>query len=169
MTPRPTHLLFVWLAAFSACSAPLRHGKDSDTAAAEANRAADQAPRAAPSPRPPPANSRPLITAEEMAELERQYARGIDAFEQSRILEAAGHLEAVYKRSPHFREAGSYLKRAYLSIGMEQYTNGDLAGAIRIWSEALRIDQKDEKALAYISRTRQELKKIEQQSSEKKP
>ena len=50
-----------------------------------------------------------------------------------------------------------YLKREYLTRGMESFAAGNLNDAVQHWERALRLDPGDEKARAYLTRAQEHL------------
>lgn len=161
-------LMATTFAAFG-CAGSSKHGQAADTKATTPRPKPTAINAPARSTPPSPRTPRPEMTAAQLVELERSYQLGVEAFDAMQLHEAVWYFESIREALPHFRETESYLRRAYLAIGMEQYTNGDPQAAIRIWKNVLLIDPKDEQALAYIRRTEAEVHTIERLSEEKKP
>ena len=97
---------------------------------------------------------------EKLREVARAYREGEQAMAQNRLEVAAQYFESVYQSVPKYKDIALRLRQAYLFLGMEHYTEGEPERAIDVWSKVLSIDPNDEKALAYIRKTKQEIEKI---------
>ncbi len=104
------------------------------------------------------------VTADERREAERMYRAGVEEFRQRKNREAIRYFEFVYGLLPDYENVESYLKQAYLFLGMEQYTSGQLAEAITEWEKILAVDPRDEKALTYLRRARLAMEKAKELS-----
>jgi Tfp pilus assembly protein PilF len=62
----------------------------------------------------------------------------------------------VWSIQPGYQRVDDYLKREYLTRGMERFAAGDLDEAVRLWEQALRIDPKDERTLGYLARAQEQ-------------
>jgi len=123
-------------------------------------------PAAADREEPPAKPQRREATAEEIREAEQMYRSGLDVFKEDRWTEAIRYFEFVYGLVPDFENVETYLKQAYLFLGMDHYTAGELAAAIETWERILRIDPGDEKALSYLRKARVEIQKTQEISGE---
>lgn len=105
---------------------------------------------------PPPAPARALTGAErrEVAEL---YQRGLTAMQAGNTDVAIRYWELVWEKAPDYQNVRQSLKQEYLARGMESFAAGNLTEAVRQWENALRMDPRDERARAYLSRAQEHL------------
>jgi tetratricopeptide (TPR) repeat protein len=102
------------------------------------------------------------LTQEQRREVERLYARGMEAVAANRNSEAVPYFELVLSIDPEHGGAGEYLKREYLMRGMEFFADGRLDEAVAVWEKALRIDPDDERVNGYLSRAREQIARTRQ-------
>ncbi len=119
--------------------------------------------------KPRKSGSRPGPTAEQLRQAARAYQEGVEAMTQNRLEVAARLFETVHESVPRYKDIAARLRQAYLFLGMEHYTEGEPEEAIQVWTKVLEIDPQDEKALAYIRKTKQELEKIRELPGVKEP
>ncbi len=91
------------------------------------------------------------------AELEALYRRGLDAARRQRPDEAMRYWELVWNAKPGYRQVTEYLKREYLTRGMEAFAAGRLEAAVTHWRNVLRIDPNDARAGGYLARAQQQI------------
>jgi tetratricopeptide (TPR) repeat protein len=103
-----------------------------------------------------PDNARSPLTDSQRREVERLYESGTVALEAGRAEDAIRYLELVWSMDPTYRRAAEYLKREYLTKGMEYFADGDMDRAQEIWEKALRVDPTDQRTLGYLSRVREQ-------------
>jgi len=101
------------------------------------------------------------ISAEERERLRPVYQRGIDFFKQADFARAIAEWERVYRISPAYEQVSDYLVKAYQYLGMEHYAKHEYDRALEVWSKILAVDHNNEKAIRYISKTKEELSKLE--------
>ena len=58
----------------------------------------------------------------------------------------------MWSARPDYREVAGYLKREYLTRGMEPFAAGRLDEAVAEWERVLRIDPDDQRAHGYLAR-----------------
>ena len=63
---------------------------------------------------------------------------------------------AATSARPDYREVAGYLKREYLTRGMEAFAAGRLDDAMAQWERVLRIDPTDERARGYMARAQEQ-------------
>ncbi len=83
--------------------------------------------------------------------------RGLAAIRAQRQDDALRYLEIVWSARPDYRQAAAYLKREYLSRGLELFAAGRLEDAAAEWEKVLRVDPSDERARGYLDRAQKEL------------
>ncbi len=132
-----------------------------ERAAAAIAGAREAAARKAAAPAPV-AKSRPALSPAEQRQADDLYARGIAAFEKGRRDQGLRYLELVYDLDPTHPGVKAGLKREYLALGLEAFTNGQLPEAVSAWEKALKIDPTDERTAAYLLRARQHLARSRQ-------
>jgi hypothetical protein len=108
-------------------------------------------------------------TAEQLRQAAWAYRDGAEAMSQNRLEVAAQRFEEGYRVAPKYRDIQARLLQAYLFLGMELYTEGNPEQAIQVWKKVLEIDPHNEKALAYIRKTQQELERIRELPGAKQP
>ena len=108
-------------------------------------------------------------SAEQLRLAAGAYQEGVAAMTQNRLEVAVRHFETVYRSVPKYKDIPVRLRQAYLFLGMEHYTEGEPEEAVEVWSKVLEIDPQNEKALAYIRKTKQELEKIRELPGVKAP
>ena len=101
------------------------------------------------------------ISVEERERLRPAYARGIDCFTRGDFARAITEWEGVYRVYPAYEQVTDYLVKAYQYLGMEHYAHHDYDGALEVWNKILVVDANNEKAIRYISKTKEELSKLE--------
>jgi len=89
-------------------------------------------------------------------EIEDLYQRGLAALRAQRDDDALRYLELVWSSRPDYREAAAYLKREYLTRGMEAFAAGRLDAAVELWQRVLRVDPNDERARGYLDRVQKQ-------------
>ncbi len=110
-----------------------------------------RAPASRPAARAPEAG--PRLTDREIEDL---YQRGAAALRDRRGDDALRYWELVWSARPGYREVDSYLKREYLTRGMESFAAGRLDDAVGLWERVLRVDPADERARGYLERARKQ-------------
>lgn len=104
--------------------------------------------RASKQPNPsPPANARAL---------DAQIDKGLAALEAGRFDTAAHLLNGVWQVAPTYRNVAEPLTRAWLFMGMREYSAQRFDNAIRTWERILTVDPGNAKALRYLQKTREE-------------
>ena len=85
-------------------------------------------------------------------EVEDLYRRGLAAITEHRPDDALRYWELVQSLSPGDPRVAEYLKREYLTRGMEHFAAGRVEEAMSHWQKALAIDPADERARGYMAR-----------------
>ena len=111
----------------------------------ERTRLARGAPGAPTEPRIPP------------KELELLYRRGLTSMQSGQTTDALRMWEIVWSASPHYRQVTDYLKREYLTRGMEAFAAGRIDEASAQWRKALRVDPDDARAQGYLERAQKQI------------
>ena len=99
------------------------------------------------------------------AEIESKYSRGLEAFNRGELETAAQLLSDVWMASPDFDDAATLLTRAYLLLGMAQYSQDKYDVAIQYWRRALDVDPNNLKANRYIRRAEEEIRRLDRVSN----
>ncbi len=100
-------------------------------------------------------------SAADSEESMRKYERGIELFTRSDFRNAIGVWEEVWKADPDFENVSEYLIKAYQFLGMELYAGQRYKRALEMWERILLIDPDNAKAQRYITRTKEELSRLE--------
>jgi tetratricopeptide (TPR) repeat protein len=66
--------------------------------------------------------------------------------------DALRYWELVQSLRPGYQRVVEYLKREYLTRGMEHYAAGRVEEAMSLWQKALDVDPQDERARGYMAR-----------------
>jgi tetratricopeptide (TPR) repeat protein len=119
-------------------------------AAAIGGQAAPQVQKSAAAAAPAPAG----LTDREVESL---YNRGLEAMRLKRPGDALHCWELVWSARPGYRQVADYLKREYLTRGMEAFASGYLEQAVGHWKRALEMDPNDVRARGYLERAQQQL------------
>jgi tetratricopeptide (TPR) repeat protein len=101
------------------------------------------------------------ISAEERERLRPAYDRGIRFLSEADFARAIAEWEGVYRAAPQYERVAGYLVKAYQYLGMEYYARHEYERALEIWNKILVVDPNNEKAIRYITKTREELSKLE--------
>ena len=102
--------------------------------------------------------ARPAVDAKK---LRPKYERGIELFTRSDFRNAIKVWEEVWKLDPEFENVSKYLIKAYQFLGMELYAGQCYEKALEMWERILLVDPGNGKAQRYITRTKEELSKLE--------
>ena len=116
------------------------------------------APRAA-----APATSKPL-SEELQREIETLDRRARDAFERGELQDAILNWERVLGLSPAHGSVKAYLVNAYKYVGVDLYGQNRLREAVETWRKAARIEPHNEEIRQYISRTENEIMRLQELS-----
>jgi tetratricopeptide (TPR) repeat protein len=85
-------------------------------------------------------------------EVDDLYRRGLAAMAERRPDDALRYFELVQSLSPGYQRAVEYLKREYLTRGMEHFAAGRVEEAMSHWQKALAVDPADERTRGYLAR-----------------
>jgi tetratricopeptide (TPR) repeat protein len=105
-------------------------------------------------PEPEPAT--PGISAEAIG----KYEEATDLLSRGAVGEAARTLADVVKQYPDYAAARAKLVEAYTYQGLDFYSKGSLAAALRVWEKALALDPENEKLKRYINKAEIEIDQI---------
>ena len=94
-------------------------------------------------------------------ELRPKYERGIKLFTRSDFRNAIIVWEEVWKLDPEFENVSEYLIKAYQFLGMDLYAGQRYEKALEMWERILLVDPRNGKAQRYITRTKEELSRLE--------
>jgi tetratricopeptide (TPR) repeat protein len=100
------------------------------------------------------------LSREEIEELVPMYEKGVEYFKRGDFTNAIGQWRDVWTKYPLFENVEDYLVRAYQYKGMELYSRHQYKEALDVWEKVLDVDPDNEKALRFISRTREELARL---------
>ena len=78
------------------------------------------------------------------------------AMQQGRSDDALRFWEIVWSADPHYFQVADYLKREYLTRGMEAFARGQLDEASSFWRRALAVDPTDARAAGYLERAQKQ-------------
>ncbi|MBU1072485.1 PorV/PorQ family protein, partial [bacterium] len=102
----------------------------------------------------------PTLSASRRQELAALSRRARELFDAGDADEAVRIWELVWSENPHGQEVCDALREEYLTRGMAAYAAGDLAGAVKIWEQALRVAPDDPRTQGYLERARQQQARI---------
>lgn len=124
----------------------------------QARQAADAAGRKTASPAPA-ARAGEAAPASTLAdeEVEELYQLGLSALRSQRPADALRYWEHVWTERPGYRQVGDFLKREYLTRGMEAFAAGKLPEAVAMWERVLKVDPNDARAQGYLARVQQQI------------
>ncbi len=98
-------------------------------------------------------------------ELTDLYQRGVRALESGRSGEAVHYWEMVWSADPEFEGVQDRLLQGYLTLGMEEFANGQLRAAVDRWERAVRVAPDDPRARGYLERAHKQLQQMERISA----
>ena len=116
---------------------------------------------AAPSPAAPP-----KISAEMEAHVQATYGDAMKAFKDGQLDAAIRKWEDVHRLVPDYQSVREYLVRAYKFVGVELYGQDRLDDAIAVWRRAAILEPDNAVISRYMSRARNELRKLRELSYE---
>jgi tetratricopeptide (TPR) repeat protein len=102
----------------------------------------------------------PVKAPEITPEAIEQYREASRAFSRGAVGEAVRSLEDVVMRYPDYAPARAKLVEAYLYQGLDFYSKGSLAAAVRVWGRGLALDPGNEKLTRYIRKAEVEIDQI---------
>jgi tetratricopeptide (TPR) repeat protein len=86
-----------------------------------------------------------------------------ETYEKAKAAEARGdHDEALqrwadlHRQDPNFKDTGAHLAQEYTVRGLDHFSRGELATAIRYWEKAQAVAPDDARIRAYLDRAREE-------------
>ena len=86
---------------------------------------------------------------------------GVRYFRAGNFSRAIAEWETVWRSYPEYEKVDEYLVKAYQYRGMEYYAQHQYEEALEVWGRILEVDPDNEKAIRYITRTREELSRLE--------
>jgi tetratricopeptide (TPR) repeat protein len=92
--------------------------------------------------------------------LQPKYSEGLEAFEKGDFDGAVRRLHEVWLVDPGYHNVTELLTKAYLFIGMKQYSEEDYQQAIVTWERALIVDPDNLKAKRYLRKAREEANRL---------
>ena len=95
-------------------------------------------------------------------EIGQAYSSGQKFFEQGDLAQAIEYWETVERISPGYMSVREYLVKAYKFVGVKYYGQNSLQEAIASWKKALAIDPDNREIKSYISRTENEILKLQE-------
>jgi len=93
--------------------------------------------------------------------LDEKYRSGIAEFNAGRFDRATELFLKVWTARPDYYNVTELLTKAYLFVGMGYYSDNKYPEAIDAWQRALTVDPDNSKAKRYLSKTREEMQKLE--------
>jgi tetratricopeptide (TPR) repeat protein len=100
-------------------------------------------------------------------QLESLYQEGLRALQENRTHDAVRYWELVWSARPDYRQVETYLKREYLTLGMEAFASGQLEQAVGHWKRVLEMDPDDVRANGYLERAREQMARSQEILGEK--
>jgi tetratricopeptide (TPR) repeat protein len=128
--------------------------RDLQTKRVEAERAGAQRVQHAP---PKPLQVTRSVDA---STLQPIYNEGLRDFEKGDFDAAVRRLHEVWVVEPQFHNVTEILTKAYLFIGMKQYSEEDYQDAIVTWERALTVDPDNVKAKRYLMKAKEEVSRL---------
>ncbi|MBN2170015.1 MAG: hypothetical protein JW819_01685 [Candidatus Krumholzibacteriota bacterium] len=119
-------------------------------------------PRPAAAPTAGASTARRSLSRHEQEEVADLYRRGVAAAERGQADDALRYWELVWSRQPGYQQVDEYLRREYLMRGMEAFAAGRLEEAAAFWEKALRVDPRDERAIGYLARAREQMERTQE-------
>lgn len=92
------------------------------------------------------------------AEAVKRYRQGSSLLAQGSLSQAVTILAGVVSEYPTYGAARAKLVQAYLYQGLDLYSKGSAAAALKAWRRAAALDPGNEKAKRYIKRAESEIK-----------
>lgn len=102
----------------------------------------------------------PVPTPEIPEEATVRYREASAALGRGAVGEAVRSLEDLLREHPTYAAARDKLVEAYLYQGLDFYSKGSLAAAIRVWAKGLALDPGNEKLQRYIYKAEVEIEQI---------
>jgi len=102
----------------------------------------------------------PTPAPEIPADVVEKYREASAVLGRGGVAEAARALLNIVKQYPDYAAARAKLVEAYLYQGLDFYSRGSLAAAIRVWQQALALDPGNEKLQRYIKKAETEIDQI---------
>lgn len=90
-------------------------------------------------------------------EVEDLYRRGLAAVQEHRLDDALRYWELVWSARGGYREVREYLKREYLTRGMDAFAAGRVEEAVAQWRRVLEVDPGDGRARGYLERAQKQI------------
>jgi len=106
--------------------------------------------------KPPPVTAPVEIPPEAVA----RYREGAALLTRGAVGEAVDTLAAVVSEYPSYGDARAKLVTAYLYQGLDFYSQGSLAAALRVWRRARALEPGNEKVKRYIKKAEREIDQI---------
>jgi tetratricopeptide (TPR) repeat protein len=98
--------------------------------------------------------ARPRLTPEQERVVEHLYRSGLGAMAERRMDDALRYWELAWSMAPGYKRLAEYLRREYLTRGMDSFASGKVDQALTYWEKALQVDPDDPRAASYITRAR---------------
>jgi Tfp pilus assembly protein PilF len=92
--------------------------------------------------------------------LQPKYSEGLRYFENGDFDRAVRRLHEVWVIEPNFHNVTEILTKAYLFIGMKQYSEENYRDAIVTWERALTVDPGNVKAKRYLRKAKDEASRL---------
>lgn len=102
------------------------------------------------------------LSADLKREISQAYSSGQECFEQGDLAKAIEYWETVERIYPGYMSVREYLVKAYKFVGVKYYGQNLLQEAIESWKKALSIDPDNREIKSYISRTENEILKLQE-------
>ena len=74
---------------------------------------------------------------------------------ENRDQDAIRYFELAWSIDPDYQRVTNHLKREYLILGMEYFTEGEHHKAMEQWEKALRVDPTDKRVIGYLTRAKE--------------
>ncbi|MGD8413815.1 MAG: hypothetical protein PVF33_06265 [Candidatus Latescibacterota bacterium] len=121
-----------------------------------------EAERAQERPIQPPARAQApeVRRSVDVSVLQPKYSEGLRYFENGDFDRAVRRLHEVWVIEPNFHNVTEILTKAYLFIGMKQYSEENYRDAIVTWERALTVDPGNVKAKRYLRKAKDEASRL---------
>jgi tetratricopeptide (TPR) repeat protein len=102
----------------------------------------------------------PTPAPEIPVEVVKKYREASALLSRGGVAEAARALLNIVKQYPDYAAARAKLVEAYTYQGLDLYSRGSLAAALRVWQQALALEPGNEKLQRYIKKAETEIDQI---------
>lgn len=101
-----------------------------------------------------------MTTPLQTSGLSEKYQYGMELFDKGDYDKSIDVFRDVWSQDPQFHNVSGLLAKSHLFVGMRLYSDQKYDLAIRHWERALTVDPDNSKAKRYLSKAREEIKKL---------